>query len=499
MHQWSRPTPDLALAGISRSPWLSARVLAPLLTFVVLGFFGILLYSGPARLSSLVDLQQIIVFECLLIAVVAVAPLLVRKLSRQALDPLEPGAIFVMVYVIVFCVRPLFVRSEWVSYMERTVMEVFWFFSLQDSEVALTLFYGLVGLVCFHLGYRTWQDPLAVALPDHRVRPWSSRRVTRVAWAGIAFAVLSFFLVIPVISQVDTVLDQFGRFRDLLLGHGYQGLGMDLLVILVLILWVDHLVGHRRGLVIPLLIISNVYNLFLGSRAGIFNLWIFLYLAHRYLREKKFDWRRSLAGVFVATAAVFSALSIALLRNEGIRYWGDAARSLKDYWLYTPLGVILANLLLEFNQFDIFAMVVGFGSRQFPFLWGQSYLEMFYQPIPRALWPAKPWPFDVHIGELITGTRTGIPPGIVGELYLNFHIVGIILGMFLFGVLCRVGYQRALARPRDPGKVLLYALLLPYLPIMMLRSFVGGGTTVLVYLVPTWLALRYIQGQRVAS
>lgn len=500
MRPWSKPRSELALAGVGRYPWLAPGVLLLLLGALLLVMGGVLLLRDPRELTSLLDVPQLIVLECLLVAVAALGPIFLRLLSRQRLDPLEPGVIFAVVYVMMFSVRPLFIRSSWVGYIERSIMEVFRFLSLQDSDIVLTLFYGLVGVVCFHLGNQTWQDPLSaparrLAVRPVAVRPWSSRRVTHIAWLGVIFSGISFLLIRPVITQVP-VLEEFGRVRQLLVGYGYHGLGMDLLVVLVLILWVDHLRGSRQLLVFPLLIISNVYNLLLGARSGIFNLWIFMYLSYRYLQERKPTWKKTLAGALVVVLAVFSALSIAVLRNEGIRDWGDTARILQDYWFNNSTGSMLTNFMLEFNQFDIFAMIVGAGSQEFPFLWGRTYLDLFYQPIPRALWPDKPWSFDIRIGEMLTGTRTGIPPGMAGELYLNFHVIGIVLGMYLFGRLCRAAYRGALSQPRDPGKVLLYALLLPFLPLLMLRSFMAVGTTALVYLVPALLAIRYIQGGR---
>lgn len=75
--------------------------------------------------------------------------------------------------------------------------------------------------------------------------------------------------------------------------------------------------------------------------------------------------------------------------------------------------------------------------------YGQTIAVWFIAPIPRELMPGKPL---IHsgpiIGQQIYGTAvSGVPPGMVAELYWNFHIVGIIFGCTLFGIFLRVLYQ----------------------------------------------------------
>ena len=68
--------------------------------------------------------------------------------------------------------------------------------------------------------------------------------------------------------------------------------------------------------------------------------------------------------------------------------------------------------------------------------------------VPRALWPDKPY-FETgrDFGKLfrIVGVQdqlTSIAPTVVGELYWNFNLPGILAGMVLFGALIRMLYRR---------------------------------------------------------
>lgn len=71
---------------------------------------------------------------------------------------------------------------------------------------------------------------------------------------------------------------------------------------------------------------------------------------------------------------------------------------------------------------------------EFPLLLGESYLTIIARPIPRALWPDKPRGTDFRAGALFFNAAWGIPPGAVAEAYWNFHIPGVIVVYFLFGL-----------------------------------------------------------------
>ncbi len=88
--------------------------------------------------------------------------------------------------------------------------------------------------------------------------------------------------------------------------------------------------------------------------------------------------------------------------------------------------------------------------------------------VPRVLWPDKP---NISIGREFGSTfrlkgamdeETEISPSMVGELYWNFSIPGVVVGMWLLGMGYRWGYQRFGAGSTfDPIRKALYATLLP--------------------------------------
>jgi len=74
---------------------------------------------------------------------------------------------------------------------------------------------------------------------------------------------------------------------------------------------------------------------------------------------------------------------------------------------------------------------------------GKTMAVWLIAPIPRELMKNKPL---VHSGPII-GQRiygnplSGVPPGVIAELYWNFHVIGVLFGCIMFGALLKIVYQ----------------------------------------------------------
>ena len=72
-------------------------------------------------------------------------------------------------------------------------------------------------------------------------------------------------------------------------------------------------------------------------------------------------------------------------------------------------------------------------------LYGQSFAELGYSWVPRAVWPAKPKSFSIRFGEDVFSFSTAglgtefFAPSYSGEWVLNFGVIGLVVGWLLFG------------------------------------------------------------------
>ena len=107
----------------------------------------------------------------------------------------------------------------------------------------------------------------------------------------------------------------------------------------------------------------------------------------------------------------------------------------------------ISNILIRTDQSSVFTAIL---KHPQPFLRGATYREMlFVFGPPRFLWETKPLSinadgnaFGRRIGVLgDKNDTTGVGPTIIGDLYMNFGVGGIIQGMFLLGALFRFIYE----------------------------------------------------------
>jgi oligosaccharide repeat unit polymerase len=85
--------------------------------------------------------------------------------------------------------------------------------------------------------------------------------------------------------------------------------------------------------------------------------------------------------------------------------------------------------------------------------YGKTLAVWLIAPIPRELLPHKPL---VHsgpiIGNAIYGSRvSGVPPGLIAELFWNFHALGILFGCPVLGYLVRSIYESLRRASGDQG------------------------------------------------
>lgn len=94
-----------------------------------------------------------------------------------------------------------------------------------------------------------------------------------------------------------------------------------------------------------------------------------------------------------------------------------------------------------------------------PLLMGESYVGALLFFIPRVIWHDKPRGAGaIYVSKLYgQGDMSyGIPIGAVAEAFWNFHVVGVILVFFLYGMFHDWLARFLLGRPEDPARWVLF-------------------------------------------
>jgi hypothetical protein len=121
-------------------------------------------------------------------------------------------------------------------------------------------------------------------------------------------------------------------------------------------------------------------------------------------------------------------------------------------------------LLQVLPEFDNYVKVIEVVPDNLGLQKGKTILPLFTNPIPRSILPQKDdfKPAGVIFKEYMGHyhIRVGERMTLVGELFMNFHIFGVILGMFIFGSVTAFVQKKLYPKDKNPLMVLLYCLTL---------------------------------------
>ena len=273
----------------------------------------------------------------------------------------------------------------------------------------------------------------------------SPRRTMWVVLALCAIAIVAFVLYAPKVG-INTPADLFSsrkRYGEVEGGEtvfGYYRLGMSLAGV-AFILGVFTMARTRVGwsselgaAVIVALVLTASYAIITSSRTELFatlTVAAFIAIAIRG-REPR-------PGT-IATVVVVALLGVTFL--GGLRAVNQGqADTLSSA---TKTGALVEEAIAGRAWADIgpLSVLVDRVPEAYPYQYGKTVVSILWAPVPKSVWPEKP---PVRLGPVISPAvfgfdvdrRTGDPPGLVGELWLNGGVIGVIIGMVAFGALLR--------------------------------------------------------------
>lgn len=376
-------------------------------------------------------------------------------------------------------------------------------FLLLGKEPRELLFAALVmtaGLLTLSLGYLMgnvrWRVP---GLGRLTRGVWDVRKTTAVAGMLVIVGLFSFVLFTMQLDFNFRGLSDLSSKRFVAVegsnlpgSLGYLRWGATLIEIgfyLAFAHWAasrKRLLSFSGGVVVALALTASIYPIFTSSRMTIMMMIVRMVLVWMCLRGEPRP-----RSVLALVALGFMIIGPMLAFRRGLADWEGVGGH---------LGV--ARLLEEtvgsrhFLDLTKTAHVLAAVPGEMDYQYGRTLLTWLVAPVPRAVWPDKP---AVNVGQELgpalfeTNARTGVPPGMVGELYLNFGLLGVLVGLLAVGLLLRSLYATLEPHLATPGVALVYALLVTRLAFGMLANSASGDITrLLKELVPVLPALLLI-------
>jgi oligosaccharide repeat unit polymerase len=386
---------------------------------------------------------------------VGLVPGAVSAATRRRFDLLEPIHLIIASFTLITGVRALYLITYRTAVYTRIP---------SDDLISAALALSIVGMLAVYAGYYSGiGDNLAAS-----IRPWRALWVGEFRYPPTIIAVAAFIGLTGMIvlggeaASVEgqrSVLDSAGLFWLMPLSYCAP------FALYMMFLNLEHEPPSAARAIAFATILGTIAAFFLlrPSKDWILRLFYYPLVFYHYRRRKL----RPFKSVAIGTVVVITIFTWGVIGNLYVKRFGYDSADTIDY-----LSKNVQNpreffdlLLSRFYGIDSIAVIIEHVRQTGHFLMGSSLAEALYWFVPRALWPGKPYTFSYAFGRLFQGYvgwggDSFATTTVFGELYLNFGIVGVVAGSFIFGVFARTVYAYLIGRVQTKSAIMLYSIFL---------------------------------------
>jgi hypothetical protein len=417
---------------------------------------------------------------------------------RKSKDLLQPS-LFFAAYL---CMGYLFPLR---SFLEGTdIFSRIWPYAHNNFDRAMTD--ALISLNLAVIGYSTgyfiaYRNSLRKKMFNNFTsQPFNlttKKRLFRISFVLVFIGLLGFVFSIVVLGGFSTLFSGLGDRTRLSEGINYLFLAGNLLLSVVIVWWTLLLLTRKK--------ITMQFWMFAVFAGGLVGLQgsksvIFVYVVALVLIYHRLKKQISMSLLVCGGVLLFASLTLySRITREFLVVGQFVTLDLSDP--LTFIRTIELELGGNLMQLQVLTIIVdGVNSGELRLQYGSSYLSLLTLPIPRALYQDKPLPstgiFTLAFWPnrwLLQGTT--LPPGIVGEMFLNFGFLGVLLGNFIFGYVQSRIYFQSLSPPYSIKNTVLCALMTSLTFHYLRGEFVAPTTLLLILYLPVLAIVRYIDSK----
>ena len=421
---------------------------------VIAGLFSVLAVTFLIFLISANPVNSLAYLLVFLLFIICSIPILVH-IRTKAFDLLEPIYFILALYLLYFGIRAAWILTN--SPLVRTAPNLN--IVADINIITLALLYILIGVVFLIIGYYS-RLPAAIYKVLPRVKlSWKNERKT-IKRIYILYGVGLFFRLFAIAQGLFLV---FGvRGIPIALANIAHAFGQIPLFAYALYAVYFFSAKDRKPsrIIGVIMLISEVSFAFISGWRGNFIILLLVSLIAYHYGYRKLRIRYLLISLAIVMFAVFPLVTahravyhvvreenISVLTGRGfLRLASAALEVVKEQTLREHITHSLASFMNRFIGIDSLAVTVKLTPEVMDFQLGRTISPLLLWPIPRVIFPDKP---ELSLGGMFGVKFWGWPEEPwhgsaaimrVGEFYLNFHLVGIILGMFLSGIIYRFIY-----------------------------------------------------------
>lgn len=248
-----------------------------------------------------------------------------------------------------------------------------------------------------------------------------------------------------------------------------------------------------RFLLLPLFLAIFALFTTIGFRFILVVMIVFL-VFYRYLKKSEIPKLKDILFLILIIFLMFLVVGGVGAIRDSIRTGNDIKinqLNLQDIWI---------NFAYNLNIYQtVYAMVVNI-PKYHNYIYGYTYYLAIVQPIPRGLWPNKPAGIPDVESAIFAGNPRPFESGqaypIIGDFYINFGLIGIIILMFLFGLSLKILWKYLEIYKNNNWVKIIFSLSSGYLIQLVSRGWPPQILTELFFLIfpiifGQWLTNRF--------
>ena len=162
------------------------------------------------------------------------------------------------------------------------------------------------------------------------------------------------------------------------------------------------------------------------------------------------------------------------------------------------LEIIIKSLNDNFSQYKTFYLMVDRIPRLAPHSWGvKTFLNPIIMIIPRMFWPGKislGSDSDVFLNDAARIAGSAYPN--IGEFYMDFGIIGVIVFMFLFGKMCGTMVKFKNRKNSNINTYIAYSIFVPTTLQLVIRGHMATNLYLVIFLFAPIFIIRAINNKK---
>lgn len=319
--------------------------------------------------------------------------------------------------------------------------------SYVDLSFSKSWLYATIGMLIFLFSSRLTRPYLKLNNIDYNVK------IKRISIILNNYKIISIFYFIGLIASVYSI--QSGYFGLLETVSSSISILSGLIFILTklvhlsnIISWINYFLNkNRKWLFLGLVSTSTIIlmGILSNSKSAIITPLVLLFII-KTIVQKRVDYK-----LITFATLIFSLFVLPFIYYLRINLYNVILLNRIDYFQFVLNYLMNGDWIINIGKidftikalgrdlFNVFNLIINETGINTNYTFGETYLNGFLTIIPRFIYPDKP---AVNFGNLVgykyhliynNDFITNSSPSIMGEMYMNFGIIGIILGMLVLG------------------------------------------------------------------